>query len=201
MTDSAMSKPDDLSMREVAGFLVDLADRLTKIETQGVEGAAVNEMLRSYRLLKMELEAANNYSAGFFNRAEPLMDRLAEIEKSKIEMIDEASARIMQELAKKEQSARSSQLLMQTVASELQADVAAAKVELNSVSTDRLNLKSAIGSQRANIKLMSDEIKNSKADIRKVAFEAAENAVKDKVKNMIQEEVARQVRMMMSTES
>ena len=51
MTDSAKPKPDDLSMREVATFLVDLADRLTKIETQGVEGAAVNEMLRSYRCL------------------------------------------------------------------------------------------------------------------------------------------------------
>jgi len=198
MTDSAKPKPDDLSMREVATFLVDLADRLTKIETQGVEGAAVNEMLRSYRLLKMELEAANNYSAGFFNRAEPLMDRLADIEKAKIEMIDEASARVMEELAKKEKSARSSQLLMQTVASELQADVAAAKVELSDISVDRANLKNSIGQQRANIKIVGDEIYKAKSDIRKVAYEAAENAVNDKVKNMIQEEVARQVRMMMS---
>ena len=72
----------ELTLKEVAGFLVDLADRLTKIEQSGTSGEAVDEQLRAYRLLRMENESAKNFAGGFFNRSEPLMEKLSAAERT-----------------------------------------------------------------------------------------------------------------------
>ena len=45
---------NDLTIKEVAGVLLDTIDRLTKVEKSGASGEATEEQLRAYRLLRME---------------------------------------------------------------------------------------------------------------------------------------------------
>ena len=132
MSETPQAKSEDLTLKEVASVLLDVLDRLTKIEKSGTSGEAVEEQLRAYRLLKMENQSAQNFASGFFNRAEPLMETLAAAEKTVSTEIEEAATQSIAAVKQAKQQADGSKKLMLQV----QQDANTSLSDLQNIATE-----------------------------------------------------------------
>ena len=187
-----MSKPDELSMREVAGFLVDLADRLTKIEKSGTNGEAVDEQLRAYRLLRMENESAKNFAAGFFNRAEPLMETLAAAERTVSEQIEEAATQTMAAVKQAKQQADGGKKLMLQVQNDAQQALADVQNKLTEIESAQNDLRTMINATTTRWNEQTQQI--NAANVEKAAGKAAEKALAEMTDAKLTELVDRRIR-------
>ena len=183
-------------MADVATELVDLHDRVTKIEKSGTGGAAAEEQLRAYRLLKMENQSAQNFSAGFFNRAEPLMDKLSGLFESGVQKIKDTVAYALDEIRSAAKQASSGKKLMLQVSDDAQAVLA----EVQNKQLELEGKQDDIGTmQNTVIKRWNEQTQQiTTANIEKAAAEAAKEAFDAMTQAAIKEEVARQIRVALS---
>ena len=184
----------ELTLKEVAGFLVDLADRLTKIEKSGTNGEAVDEQLRAYRLLRMENESAKNFAEGFFNRSEPLMEKLSAAERTVSEQIEEAATQAMAAVKQAKQQADGGKKLMLQVQNDAQqalADVQNKLIEIKSAQADLRTMQDSM------IQRWNEQSKQiSAANVEKSAGEAAEKAFAEMTEAKLTELVDRRIRVL-----
>ena len=187
-------KNEELTLKEVAGFLVDLADRLTKIEKSGTNGEAVDEQLRAYRLLRMENESAKNFAEGFFNRSEPLMEKLSAAERTVSEQIEEAATQAMAAVKQAKQQADGGKKLMLQVQNDAQqalADVQNKLIEIKSAQADLRTMQDSM------IQRWNEQSKQiSAANVEKSAGEAAEKAFAEMTEAKLTELVDRRIRVL-----
>ena len=165
----------ELTLKEVAGFLVDLADRLTKIEKSGTSGEAVDEQLRAYRLLRMENESAKNFAGGFFNRSEPLMEKLSAAERTVSKQIEEAATQAMAAVKQAKQQADGGKKLMLQVQNDAQQTLAELQNKLIEIESAQADLRTMQDSMIKRWNEQSQQIKA--ANVEKSAGDAAEKAL------------------------
>ena len=186
---------NDLTIKEVAGVLLDTIDRLTKVEKSGASGEATEEQLRAYRLLRMENESAKNFAAGFFNRAEPLMEKLSSAETTVAEKIDVQSAETLEKIAIAKRSVTNQNKMMIDIRNGAQELQDRLSVTAQNIERSQEDLRTT---QDVVMKRWQEQMGEvSAANIESNAVAAAEAAVEKLSKKMIADEVARQVRMMM----
>ena len=99
-------------------------------------------------------------------------------------------------IEKKERSARTGGLLLQSKMAEIEEKIAGGLVEMNESSIDLLSLRKEMKATKANINSLHDDIKNAKSSIVKAADDAARLAVENLNREAIREEVQRQFRLM-----
>lgn len=196
MSDTPQSNAEELSLREIASVLLDVLDRLTKIEKSGTSGEAVEEQLRAYRLLKMENQSAQNFASGFFNRAEPLMETLAAAEKTVSTEIEEAATQSIAAVKQAKQQADGSKKLMLQV-----------QQDANTSLSDLQNIATEIKSSMDDLRTMQNTVMTrwneqtqeiTAANVEKAAGAAAKEAFNALNKEAVKEEVARQIRALQS---
>lgn len=196
MSDTPQSNAEELSLREIASVLLDVLDRLTKIEKSGTSGEAVEEQLRAYRLLKMENQSAQNFASGFFNRAEPLMETLAAAEKTVSTQIEEAATQSIAAVKQAKQQADGSKKLMLQV-----------QQDANTSLSDLQNIATEIKSSMDDLRTMQNTVMTrwneqtqeiTAANVEKAAGAAAKEAFNALNKEAVKEEVARQIRALQS---
>lgn len=196
MSDTPQSNAEELSLREIASVLLDVLDRLTKIEKSGTSGEAVEEQLRAYRLLKMENQSAQNFASGFFNRAEPLMQTMAAAEKTVSTQIEEAATQSIAAVKQAKQQADGSKKLMLQV-----------QQDANTSLSDLQNIATEIKSSMDDLRTMQNTVMTrwneqtqeiTAANVEKAAGAAAKEAFNALNKEAVKEEVARQIRALQS---
>ena len=193
MSETPQAKAEELSLKEVASFALDLNDRLTKIEKSGTNGAAVEEQLRAYRLLKMENQSAQNFAAGFFNRAEPLMDKLSGLVESSVQKIKDTVAYALDEIRKAAQQATGDKKLMLKVQDDAQQVLNEVQNKLTELETAQADTRTM---QNSTIQRWNEQTKQiTTANVERAAGAAAKEAFDAMTKEVIKEEVARQVRV------
>ena len=184
----------ELTLKEVAGFLVDLADRLTKIEKSGTSGEAVDEQLRAYRLLRMENESAKNFAEGFFNRSEPLMEKLSAAERTVSKQIEEAATRAMAAVKQAKQQADGGKKLMLQVQNDAQQTLAELQNKLIEIESAQADLRTMQDSMIKRWNEQSQQIKA--ANVEKSAGDAAEKALAAMTEAKLTELVDRRIRVL-----
>ena len=191
MTQSPQSMSDELTIKEIAKEVVDLIDRVAKIENNGTSGLAVEEQLRAYRLLKMENASAQNFAAGFFNRAEPLMDKLSAAEMTVAQKVDEATTQAMAVIESGKSAANGAKNLTVKVAQDAQQTLEELKVTIQELQTAQADLKTMQNTVMTRWNEQTQEIKT--ANIERYAEEAAAaqfaNLTDEKLKEMIDQRI------------
>ena len=197
MSETPQVNAEELSVREIASFALDLNDRLAKIEKSGTNGEAVEEQLRAYRLLRMENESAQNFAAGFFNRAEPLMETMAAAEKTVSTQIEDAATQSMAAVKQAKQQADGSKKLMLQVQN-----------DANSSLSDLQNIATEIKSSMDDLRTMQNTVMNrwneqtqeiTAANVEKAAGVAAEKALAEMTDAKLQEMIDRRIRVAMQS--
>ena len=184
----------ELTLKEVAGFLVDLADRLTKIEKSGTSGEAVDEQLRAYRLLRMENESAKNFAGGFFNRSEPLMEKLSAAERTVSKQIEEAATQAMAAVKQAKQQADGGKKLMLQVQNDAQQTLSALQNKLIEIESAQADLRTMQDSMIKRWNEQSQQIKA--ANVEKSSGDAAEKALAAMTEAKLTELVDRRIRVL-----
>ena len=181
-----------MTLKEVASFSLDLNDRVTKIEKSGTSGEAVEDQLRAYRLLKLESESAKNFASGFFNRAEPLMEKMAAAERTVAEKIEETASQTLAVInTAKQQADGGKKLMLQTQndASETLNKLQNTVTEIQSAQEDLRTMQNAM------MKRWNEQTQQiTTANVENAAGAAAKEAFEAMNKEAIKEEVARQIR-------
>ena len=196
MPETPQSKAEELTLKEVASVLLDVLDRLTKIEKSGTSGEAIEEQLRAYRLLKMENQSAQNFASGFFNRAEPLMETMAAAEKTVSTQIEEAATQSVSAVNKAKKQADGSKKLMLQV----QQDANTALGDLQNLATELKSAQDDLRTMQNSVMTRWNEQTQeiTTANVENAAGAAAKEAFEAMNKEAIKEEVARQLRALQS---
>ena len=197
MSETPQVNAEELSVREIASFALDLNDRLAKIEKSGTNGEAVEEQLRAYRLLRMENESAQNFAAGFFNRAEPLMETMAAAEKTVSTQIEDAATQSIAAVKQARQQADGSKKLMLQVQNDAQQVLNKAENKLTEVENAQADLKTMQNRVMNRWNEQTQEI--TAANVEKAAGVAAEKALAEMTDAKLQEMIDRRIRVAMQS--
>ena len=196
MSETPSSQADELTLKEVASVVLDVLDRLSKIEKSGTSGEAVEEQLRAYRLLKLENQSAQNFASGFFNRAEPLMETMAAAERTVSQQIEEAATQTLAVVQQAKQQADGGKQLMLQVQNDAQQALAEVQNKLTEIESAQADLRTMINSTMTKWNEQSQEIKSANAE--KYAEEAAAKAVAEMTDAKLTELVDRRIRAVQS---
>lgn len=196
MSETPQSKSEELTLKEVASVLLDVLDRLTKIEKSGTSGEAVEEQLRAYRLLKMENQSAQNFASGFFNRAEPLMETMAAAEKTVSTQIEEAATQSVSAVNKAKKQADGSKKLMLQV----QQDANTALGDLQNLATELKSAQDDLRTMQNTVMTRWNEQTQeiTAANVEQAAGAAAEKALAEMTEEKLVELVDRRIRVLKS---
>ena len=193
MSETPASQPDELTLKEVASVVLDLIDRLTKIEKSGTSGEAVEEQLRAYRLLKLENQSAQNFASGFFNRAEPLMETMAAAERTVSQQIEEAATQTLAVVKQAKQQADGGKKLMLQVQNDAQQALAEVQNKLTEIESAQEDLRTMINSTMTRWNEQTQQI--TAANVEKAAGEAAAEEVAKLTQEKLTELVDRRIRV------
>ena len=187
-------KNEELTIKEIAGVVIDVIDRMAKLEKSGTAGEAVDEQLRAYRLLRMENESAKNFAEGFFNRAEPLMETLAAAERTVSEQIEEAATQTMAAVKQAKQQADGGKKLMLQVQNDAQQTLSELQNKLIEIESAQADLRTMQDSMIQRWNEQSKQI--SAANVEKSAGEAAEKALAEMTEAKLTELMDRRIRVL-----
>ena len=196
MSETPQTKSEELTLKEVASFSLDLNDRVTKIEKSGTSGEAVEDQLRAYRLLKLENQSAQNFAAGFFNRAEPLMEKMAAAERTVSQQIEEAATQTMAAVKQAKQQADGGKKLMLQVQNDAQQALAEVQNKLTELESFAADLKTMQNTVMSRWNEQTQQI--TAANVEKAAGEAAEKALAEMTEAKLTELVDRRIRAVQS---
>ena len=196
MSETPQAKSEELTLKEVASFSLDLNDRVTKIEKSGTSGEAVEDQLRAYRLLKLENQSAQNFAAGFFNRAEPLMEKMAAAERTVSQQIEEAATQTMAAVKQAQKQADGGKKLMLQVQNDAQQALAEAQNKLTEIESAQEDLRTMINATMKRWNEQTQQI--TAANVEKAAGEAAEKALAEMIEAKLTELVDRRIRAVQS---
>ena len=197
MSEIPQANAEELSVKEIASFALELNDRVSKIEKSGTSGEAVEEQLRAYRLLKMENQSAQNFAAGFFNRAEPLMDKLSDAEKTVAEKVDEATSQAMAVIESGKSAATGAKNLTVKVAQDAQKTLAELGATIQELQTAQSDLKTMQNTVMNRWNEQTQEIKT--ANVEKYAETAAAEQFAKLTDEKLQEMIDRRIRVVLQS--
>lgn len=158
-------------------LLNNMIDRLEYLEDgKASEGLKRERELtaRERNLIASEREASKNEALSLADKQNAARDSYRQQQ----ELLESRFTELNEALDKRQKSIRAGELLLQSALAETQAQVQAAQVELGDLGVERLNLKESIEPLRAEIRLVGDEIQQSKRPLRELAMEAVSNADK-----------------------
>ena len=185
-----MATNDDLIM-SIADAVEAVGKRLSKVESSlgSASGEAIARERRSSererRLLSEERASSQAASA---NAAREIMGAKESIE----EMVKTA----LEEVARKEASAKTGQTLMQAMRAELQEELLTARQEINEMVMEKTRLAGEITQLSQRLDVYAQDLKTNSADLKKSAYSAAASAVKDLSDQKMSQEIERQLRVM-----
>ena len=154
--------------------------------------ALADEQLRAYRLLRMENESAQNFAAGFFNRAEPLMETMAAAERTVSEQIEEAATQTMAAVKQAQKQADGGKKLMLQVQNDAQQMLAELQNKLTELESLAADLKTMQNTVMSRWNEQSQQI--TAANVEKAAGEAAEKALAEMTEAKLVELIDRRIR-------
>ena len=173
-----------------------LAQQMDKAVAGAKKDALADEQLRAYRLLRMENESAQNFAAGFFNRAEPLMETMAAAERTVSQQIEEAATQTMAAVQQAKQQADGGKKLMLQVQNDAQQTLAELQNKLTEIESALADLKTMQNTVMSRWNEQTQQI--TAANVEKAAGAAAKEAVAAITQAQLTELVDRRIRAVQS---